>query len=73
MQNTWRTQVKRITVAIIAAMAIAGGVQIAAEDGPAGSSGSAGTGVTADATTPQAPPAAPTPSPSATKDNDEWS
>ncbi|WP_405978156.1 hypothetical protein [Streptomyces sp. NBC_00158] len=68
MQNTWRTQVKRITVAIIAAVAMAGGVQIANE-GPA----AAPTSVTADATTPAAPAAQPTPTPTASKDWEEWS
>ncbi|MFB0630312.1 hypothetical protein [Streptomyces sp. AB3(2024)] len=67
MQITWRTQVKRITIAIIAAVAIAGGVQIANE-GPAGASSS----ITADATTPEAPAAAPTPTPSSTRDTTDW-
>ncbi|EFL18151.1 hypothetical protein [Streptomyces sp. C] len=67
MQNTWRTQVKRITIAIIAAAAIAGGVQIVNEGPVAG-----GSSVTADASTPQAPSAAPTPSPTNSKDIDEW-
>ncbi|MEU9716712.1 hypothetical protein [Streptomyces sp. NPDC047976] len=65
MQSTWRTQVKRITIAIIAAVAIAGGVQIANEGPVAGASS-----VTADATTPQAPAASP--SPTTSKDTTDW-
>ncbi|MFE2250995.1 hypothetical protein [Streptomyces lavendulae] len=65
MQNTWRTQVKRITIAIIAAVAIAGGVQIA--NGAVTDT----TGVTADGTTQQTP-AAPAPTPSSTTDEREW-
>lgn len=67
MQNTWRTQVKRTVIAVIATAAVAGGVQIANEGPAAGDSS-----VTADATTPQAPPAAPTPSPSSSTDGKEW-
>ncbi|UQX03475.1 hypothetical protein [Streptomyces sp. RerS4] len=67
MQIMWRTQVKRITVAIIATVAVAGGVQIANEGTTAGASN-----VTADAGTPQAPAAAPTSTPTASPDHDEW-
>ncbi|MEU8772385.1 hypothetical protein [Streptomyces sp. NPDC048606] len=66
MQITWRTQVKRITIAIIAAVAVAGGAQIANE-GAAESASS----VTADAIIPQAP-ARPTATVSASPDHDEW-
>ncbi|MFE1554601.1 hypothetical protein ACFW6V_06350 [Streptomyces sp. NPDC058734] len=65
MQNTWRTQVKRSTIAIIAAVAIAGGVQIAND------ASSSPTGVTADDTTQQSP-AAPTPTPTSSTDGKEW-
>lgn len=67
MQNTWRTQVKRTVIAVIAAAAVAGGAQIANEGKAAGASS-----VTADATTPQAPAAAPTPTPTQTRDVTEW-
>ncbi|MFD8982216.1 hypothetical protein [Streptomyces sp. NPDC059564] len=67
MQNTLRTQVKRITVAVIAVTAIAGGVQIAGES-PVATANS----VTANATTPEAPAAAPTPTPSSSKNGEEW-
>ncbi|MEU3722516.1 hypothetical protein [Streptomyces sp. NPDC031705] len=65
MQQTWRTQVKRITIAITAAVAIAGGAQIA-DDAATGRSG-----ITADGTTQQSP-AAPTPTPSSSTDEREW-
>ncbi|GLX21367.1 MULTISPECIES: hypothetical protein [Streptomyces] len=65
MQNTWRTQVKRITIAIIAAVAIAGGVQIASD------TATATPGISADGTTQQTP-AAPAPTPSSTTDEREW-
>ncbi|MET8748584.1 hypothetical protein ABZW32_00660 [Streptomyces sp. NPDC004667] len=67
MQSMWRTQVKRITIAIIAAVAIAGGVQIASEGSAADAS------VAADTT--MQPPAAPvnaSPSPTATTNWGEW-
>ncbi|MGE7385701.1 hypothetical protein ACQKM2_09500 [Streptomyces sp. NPDC004126] len=66
MQSTWRTQVKRITVAVIAATAIAGGVQIAEEGSAAGTNR-----VSADDTTQHAPAPA-TPTPSSTKNGEEW-
>ncbi|GLV85251.1 hypothetical protein Slala03_49400 [Streptomyces lavendulae subsp. lavendulae] len=65
MQITWRTQVKHITIAIIAAVAIAGGVQIASEGSAAGSSA----GV--ESATVAAGPAS-TPTPTATPDEEEW-
>lgn len=68
MQNTWRTQVRRTVIAVIATVAVAGGVQIANEGTAAGTSS-----VTADATTPQAPAAAqPTSTVTASPDHNEW-
>ncbi|MFE3763717.1 hypothetical protein ACFXPI_18375 [Streptomyces sp. NPDC059104] len=67
MQSMWRTQVKRITIAIIAAVAIAGGVQIANEGAAAEASR-----ITADATTQPSTAAAPTPTPTQTRDVTEW-
>ncbi|MEU4947952.1 hypothetical protein [Streptomyces lavendulae] len=63
MQNTWRTQVKRITVAIVLAVAVAGGVQIAEEGSHA-----APVSITADGT----PGAAPVPVPTTTSESGEW-
>ncbi|MDH6538282.1 hypothetical protein ACFXJO_19945 [Streptomyces lavendulae] len=62
MQNTWRTQVKRITIAIAVAVAVAGGVQIAEEG-----SHDAPVSITADGT-----PGAPVPVPTTTSESGEW-
>lgn len=63
MQNMWRTQVKRITVAIVLAVAVAGGVQIAEEGSHA-----TPVSITADGT----PSAAPLPVPTTTSESGEW-
>ncbi|MEU2396001.1 hypothetical protein [Streptomyces sp. NPDC007369] len=70
MRNTWRTQVQRITVAVIASAALAGGVSLAHEvtDGER-------TSISADGTTGTTIPAAePTasPTPTASPDTREW-
>ncbi|MFD0265995.1 hypothetical protein ACFVGY_05270 [Streptomyces sp. NPDC127106] len=69
MRNTWRTQVQRITVAVIASAALAGGVGLAHEV-TAGER----TSISADGTTGSTATAEPTasPTPTASPDTREW-
>ncbi|MFD7628151.1 hypothetical protein ACFV7Q_19285 [Streptomyces sp. NPDC059851] len=70
MRNTWRTQVQRITVAVIASAALAGGVSLAHEVTAAERTSISADGTTG-TTTPAAEPTA-SPTPTASPDTREW-
>ncbi|NXY98867.1 hypothetical protein HYE82_31705 [Streptomyces sp. BR123] len=70
MRNTWRTQVQRITVAVIASAALAGGAGLAHEV-TAGQRTSISADGTTGTTAPAAEPTA-SPTPTASPDTREW-
>jgi hypothetical protein len=73
MRNTWRTQVQRTTVAVIASAALAGGAGLAHEvtAGQRTSISADGTTGTTGTTAPAAEPTA-SPTPTASPDTREW-